>query len=253
MSPHWPGNTAPRAAACLVALLAASVSAFCQQPAADGAQEFRRRLAALASTVASEELTGAEKGATIISALRSELRAPVDRLGTAVLSSGYSLSEQLRIGYVSALGEVADPDLVWHEMARVPTGEEADSMDRALRKLLLFSFAASVSHHQGASGGAARRGPVTSQLIRLLHNDEYDFMRALAARSLGLVGASEAKPALAQALSDLAFRDVAGLTDIQAPGWGTKQYLVRLEAALALQRMGFTIRHPSHDVWLLAE
>jgi len=250
---YWPENAAARAAAWLVVLMAGSMSAFCQQPTPGGAQEFRRRMAALATIVESEDLTATQKGTAIISAMRSELRTPVDRPGTPALSNGYSFSEQLQIGYISALGEVAGPDLVWQEMTRVPAGEEADSIDRALRKLLLFSFAASVSRHPDARGDTGRRRSVTGQLIQLLRNDDYDFMRALAARSLGLIGAKEAKPALVGALSDRAFRNVAELTDIQAPGWGTRQYLVRLEAALALQRMGFTVRHPSYDVWLLVE
>ncbi|MEA3401082.1 MAG: HEAT repeat domain-containing protein [Armatimonadota bacterium] len=241
----------------LLAILAPAVlsatAVFSQQSPPEAGEQFRRQLSALAEIKASENLTAEEKAGTVMAALESEVREPLDRPGTPALASGYALTEHLRIAYVSVLGELLLPDALWQRRAAIPTGDEAKATDTTLRRLLLFAFATSAAKHEDAAIAEARRQRAIEQLTRLLRTDEDDLIRALAARSLGFLDTREAKPALAEALNDPAFRDVEGLTDIGAPGWGSRQYLVRLEAALALRRMGFAIRHPSHDVWLLEE
>ncbi|MGC9320323.1 MAG: HEAT repeat domain-containing protein [Armatimonadota bacterium] len=241
----------------LVAVLAPAVlggaAASCEQSSPEAGEQFRQQLSALAQIKASENLTAGEKATRLMAALEAEVREPLDRAGTPALASGYALTEHLRIAYVSVLGELLLPDALWQRRAAIPTGDEAEATDTTLRRLLLFAFAASAAKHEDVPLADARRQRAIEQLTRLLSTDEDDFVRALSARSLGSLGATEAEPALAEALNDPAFRDVQGLTDVGAAGWGTRHYLVRLEAALALRRMGFAIRHPSHDVWLLEE
>lgn len=244
------------AAGCTIALviLLGSTIAVGQEPGPEVGSVFRARLVALAETRVREDLTAEEKGQLVLAALGSEVRFPVDRPGVPALGgSGWALTEHLRIAYASLLGELLLPEALWLKVTGTASGPEADPADTATRKLLLYAFATSVSSHTDLPVAAAQRDRAVEELIRLLEGDPSDFVRALAARSLGLLGATNAKDLLAAALSDAAFRDVAALSDISAPGWDGPQYNVRLEAAMALKRMGFAISHPAAGVWLLDE
>lgn len=236
----------------LLTLLGGAAATGQEQPPGAGAV-FRAKLAALAEVRAREDLTAEEKGQFVLVALRSEVQLPVDRPGVPALASGWALTEHLRIAYASLLGELLLPEALWLRMTGTATGPNADPADMAIRKLLLYAFAVSVSSHTNVPVAAAQRDGAVEELARLLEDDAEDFVRALAARSLGLLGATNAKDVLAAALDDAAFRDVAALSDISAPGWDGPQYNVRLEAAMALKRMGFAISHPAAGVWVLTE
>lgn len=208
------------------------------------------RLAAVAALSADKELPAEQKILVLVNAIRAEIDKPTGEPGEAQSANGWSEGEEVQEACIRTLPLVAGARLIWQALQRAaPATSEAEA-DRALRKRLLVAFAEAWLAEDRPPEFASQRRIAVGELVQVLRSDPYDFDRALAARALGMLGAKEeASDDLIAALEDGAFRDIEGHTDIQAPGWPIKLYRVRLEAALALKRLGYTVVRVSGEVW----
>lgn len=211
----------------------------------------RQQIAAVRAIGADADLSIEAKSSAIVGMLRQELVSPIDEPGKPALSSGYSLSEHLQVVYMAVVARTVGPKVIWDKHNTIT--QETQETDRELKKRLVFAFAFSSRYHDLA-GLTRQRAHAIKELVKLLRTDNYDFVRALAARGLGRLQAKEeAAGFLKIALGDPEFRDVEGLMCIGGPGIGSKRYLVRLDAAMALKKMGFAISHPEWGVWQVEE
>jgi len=217
-------------------------------PAIQGSKQ--ERLAAIAALRADKEVAAEQKVLVLLNAIRAEISKPTGEPGEAQSANGWSEGEELQEVCIRTLPVVASAASIWEALEEgAPATSEAEA-DRTLRKHLLVAFAEAWLAEDQPAELATQGRTAAGELLRTLRTDPYDFDRALAARALGMLGAKEEASAdLMAALEDEAFRDIKGHTDIQAPGWPTKLYRVRLEAALALKRLGYPVVRVSGEVW----
>jgi len=208
---------------------------------------FRQQIAAVNAIGADPDLSIEAKSSAIVGMLREELVSPIDEPGKPALSSGYSLSEHLQVVYMTVVATTVGPKVIWDKHNAI--GQEAQEADRELKKRLVLAFGFPSRYHDLAEL-TTQRAEAIKELVKLLRTDNDDFVRSLAARALGQLQAKEeAAGFLKAALDDPDFRDVEGLMCIGGPGISSQRYLVRLDAAMALKKMGYTIARTSATVW----
>ncbi len=202
----------------------------------DMATGWRSRVAALKAATNGMEgypWPAESEAQRVLEVLRAELASPLDQTGKAALLNGLSLGEYVQDICVDMAAELVEPRaiLAWREAASAEN-------EAALRTRLLFAFATAWSYrNEEWPDLAALRGEAITELTTLLHDDPDDFVRAMAARSLGQLRATEAREAVTAALQDPAARSVAGLDDFTWPGKPDEVHMVRRAASAALQHL----------------
>jgi len=247
-SPTASSRTSATAVALSAVLLLWLAHTCCAQDRMDlGSGQPRERHAALRALLGNRAVTDEEAHARVLAALRRELEAPCDTPGVPASGTGLSASESLVCAYAEALGTVTTPEELDRLRKEAPAGEP-------LARWLLIAEArarALAAYETCADGDAPKvvGGEETVRGLEDLLSDPYDLLRARAAIALGDLQALEAADALQAVLRDPAFRDVTGLVDYGILGKPNHLYLVRLEARLALLRMGHELRWVSDEVW----
>ena len=215
-------------------------------------QSLRDRTAEVRRVAQSGALTDAQKLDWAVSELLRELQDPTGgEPGKADLASGLAFTEHVQAAYLDLAGRVGTPDAVWAKVVALD-GEDSIEAEKTLQKLLLMVYADCASRTKDPEQMEGARANAAPRLVGLLAHDPYDLVRAYCARALRLLQArEEGAEALIAALQDPAFRDIAGLSDVWAPGITSRMFLVRREAGLALRAMGYEIRCPDWETWEL--
>lgn len=236
-----------RTATLVAVLLLSAIVPAVAQPTIDG--RFGQRIEAANAIADSDDMTTDRKGELLLEALRNELAEPTETPTSRWLGGSLSRSEHLHVVYYSLLAKVLTPEAIWQRVQGIGEQKKPSDLDRGLQRRLLFCFADAMEDRADLDGLDQQRKHAIGGLAKMLQESPDDFERAMAARSLGYLRASDRAPLLKEALSDPAFRHVK--RDVKGPG--PHMYLVRLEAAMALKRLGYTIIRSDTTQWEVVE
>jgi len=190
--------------------------------------EWTKRWKAIAAVADDPSTTPEQKVPALIGLLTKEVSDPVPGGGQSM----YTPSEQLQEPLIMALSQAAPPEVLRSALAD-PGNQEPE-----LHARLELAYAGSVSR-RGPAVDPALRATATDACANLLKTNPSDFVRMIAARSLGELESREHTDALIAALSDPAGRP----TPASMGGDPTARvYIVRNQAAGALMSIGHDVR-----------